>query len=62
MDGANAVRYEDPDQGPTLSAPLGEIPVAAPGIRNALTLMLLLAVPLWAAIIGAVYLVIRVVS
>lgn len=59
MDGANAREFDEPDHGPNLSAPIGEVPVATPGFRNAMTLLVLLSIPLWAMIIGGGILVAR---
>lgn len=51
---AKAVQYEPHDH-PSLAAPLGEVPVARPGFRRSMALLVLLSVPLWAAIAGVAY-------
>ena len=58
---AKAVNYEPQDQ-PSLAAPLGEVPVAGPGFRRSMFLLVLLSVPLWAAIAGLAYGVTRILA
>ncbi len=62
MSTARAFRFEQPDSGPKLDAPRGETPVAAPGFRRAMVLMVALSIPLWALIIGAGYALYRVLG
>ncbi|WP_313404355.1 hypothetical protein [Aeromicrobium sp.] len=58
---AKAVPYEPRDQ-PSLAAPLGETPVARPGFRRSMSLLVLLSVPLWAAIAMSVYVATRLLG
>ncbi|MCD9154141.1 hypothetical protein [Aeromicrobium duanguangcaii] len=59
MSHAKAIKVEPSEPGPDLGAPLGETPVARPGFRRSMILLVVLSIPLWAAIIGGVSLVVR---
>lgn len=59
---ADAVRIDPDDHQPSLAAPLGEVPVARPGFGRSMAWLVLLSVPLWAALIGAGYLVARLLG
>ena len=59
MSHAKAIKVDPGEPEPELAAPLGETPVARPGFRRSMLLLVLLSVPLWAAIIGGVVLVAR---
>lgn len=62
MSTAKAVRFDPQDHQPSLAAPLGETPVARPGFRRSMTLLVLLSIPLWAMAIGIVYGAVRLIS
>jgi hypothetical protein len=59
---AKALRVDPHDPQPNLTAPLGEVPVARPGFRRSMTFLVLLSVPLWAALVGAGFLVARLLG
>ncbi|MBC9227206.1 hypothetical protein GL325_12805 [Aeromicrobium sp. 636] len=59
MSHAKAIKVDPREPEPDLAAPLGETPVARPGFRRSMVLLVLLSVPLWAVIIGGGYLAVR---
>ena len=59
---ADAVRIDPDDHHPDLAAPMGEVPVARPGFGRSMTWLVLLSVPLWAALAGAGYLVVHLLA
>ncbi|MET1132278.1 MAG: hypothetical protein ABWX60_02520 [Aeromicrobium sp.] len=59
---AKAIKVDPREPQPNLAAPLGETPVARPGFRRSMSLLVLLSIPLWALIAGGVYLGARAVG
>lgn len=59
MGTAKAFKVDQSEPQPSLAAPLGETPVARPGFRRSMSLLVLLSIPLWALIAGGAYLVVR---
>lgn len=59
MGTAKAIEFDPSESQPSLAAPLGETPVAHPGFRRSMTLLVLLSLPLWALIAGGAYLAVR---
>lgn len=59
---AKALKFDPNEPRPNLAAPMGETPVARPGFARAMTFLVVLSVPLWAAIIGGGYLVARALN
>ncbi|WP_286930995.1 MULTISPECIES: hypothetical protein [Aeromicrobium] len=59
MGTAKALKVDQKDPQPSLAAPSGETPVARPGFRRSMLFLVLLSVPLWAAIAGGAYLMVQ---
>ena len=56
MEQSRAVELpNEPTKQASLAAPLATTPVAAPGFRQSMTLLVLLSIPLWALILGGSY-------
>ncbi|GAA3536462.1 hypothetical protein AFL01nite_08960 [Aeromicrobium flavum] len=62
MSHAKAIKFDPTEPQPGLAAPLGETPVARPGFRHSMSWLLILSVPLWAAILGGGYVVARAIG